>query len=104
MKFDFFFLSELFPPQMFWSDFQKKKKKKKPRVADFLLDIKGHSGDRQLSVTTALPGSGEVVRAEQEGEAVFILHLAWHAFTKYPVSFLCFSYQESFSWIFYFSF
>lgn len=56
----FFFLSELFPPQMFWSDFQKKKKK--PRVADFLLDIKGRSGDRQLSVTAALPGSGEVVR------------------------------------------
>lgn len=72
-------------------------------MADFLLDIKvAHWG--QLSVTAALPGSGEVVRLEQEGEAVFILHLAWHVVIKHPVSFLCFSYQQSFSWIFYFYF
>lgn len=72
-------------------------------MADFLLDIKvAHWG--QPSVTAALPGSGEVVRLEQEGEAVFILHLAWHTFIKHPVSFLCFSYQQSFSWIFLFLF
>lgn len=104
MKFLFFFFFFLSSSHLRCSGLIFRKRKKKPRVADFLLDIKGRSGDRQLSVTAALPGSGEVVRVEQEGEAVFILHLAWHAFTKYPVSFLCFSYQESFSWIFYFSF
>lgn len=36
--------------------------------------------------------------------SAFILHLAWFALIKHPVSFLCFSYQKDVSWIFYFCF
>lgn len=75
---------------------KRKKKAKSGRLPSRYIKV-AHWG--QLSVTVALPGSAEVVRLEQEGEAGFTLHLAWHAFIKHPVSFLCFSYQESFSWI-----
>lgn len=79
-----------------WFTEKEKKKAKSGRLPSRYIKV-AHWG--QLSVTVALPGSAEVVRLEQEGEAGFTLHLAWHAFIKHPVSFLCFSYQESFSWI-----